>query len=207
VKRFSDLARLKRKVVRGVSLYRAGDVMKVLYVIHSGAFKMAKVSRDGREKVTGFCLPGEMLGLDAINACTHGYDARALEDSEVCVVPFEPLQRMAHTMPVLQQQIMRMVSADISRDQGLMLLLGGMSAEQRVAAFLLSLSRRYRRLGYSPDSFVLRMTRADIGSYLGLAIETVSRLISWFQHEKLISVRHREVQLVDVERLTRVVGI
>jgi CRP/FNR family transcriptional regulator len=157
--------------------------------------------------VTGFCLAGEMLGLDAINARTQCCEARALEDSEVCVVPFEPLQRLAQAIPALQQRLLRVLSADISRDQGLMLLLGGMRSEQRLAAFLLSLSRRYRWLGYSPDRFVLHMTREDIGSYLGLATETVSRLLSQFQRDNLVSVRHREVRLTDPERLTETFGV
>jgi CRP/FNR family transcriptional regulator, anaerobic regulatory protein len=204
---FSRLATVKRKILRGASLFRAGDALQALYAVHSGAFKTVSVSRDGQEKVTGFYFPGEMLGLDAINTRTQGYGANALEDSEVCVLPFEPLQRMAQVVPALQQQLFRALSADISRDQGLMLLLGGMSAEQRLAAFLLSLSRRYRKLGYSPDRFVLRMPREDIGSYIGLTLETVSRLVSRFQREKLIRIRCRDVQIIDMRRLTEVLGV
>jgi CRP/FNR family transcriptional regulator len=204
---FSILVHTKLKIARGASLFRAGDAMGALYIVHSGVFKTLRVSREGGEKVTGFCLAGEMLGLDAINARTQCCEARALEDSEVCVVPFELLQHMAQAMPALQQQLLRVLSDDISRDQGLMLLLGGMRAEQRLAAFLLSLSRRYRRLGYSPERFVLHMTRDDIGSYLGLATETVSRLLSQFQRDNLVSVHHREVRLTDPERLTDTLGV
>lgn len=207
VESFSALARLKRRIAHGTSLFRAGEALEALYVIHSGAFKTVSVSRDGNEKVTGFYLPGEMLGLGAIGTGTHAYDATALEGSEVCVIPFEHLQRMTYAMPALQQQLFRALSADISREQGLILLLAGMSAERRLAAFLLSLSRRYRRLGYSPDCFVLRMTREEIGSYLGLTLETVSRVISRLHRERLIAVHRREVQLMDVERLTEIVGM
>lgn len=190
VESFSALARLKRRIAHGTSLFRAGESLEALYVIHSGAFKTVSLSRDGNEKVTGFYLPGEMLGLGAISTGTHAYDATALEGSEVCVIP---LQRMTYAMLALQQQLFRALSAAISRDHGLMLLLGRMSAEQRLAAFLLSLSRRYRRLGYSPDCFVLRMTRQEIGSYLGLTLETVSRVISRLNRERLVSVHRREV--------------
>ena len=204
---FSALVSSKRKIMRGESLFRAGDHLETLYVIRHGAFKTVHVSRNGHEKVTGFQLPSDMLGLDAIYERTHGYDAYAIEDSMVCAASFESLQHMAHTMPPLQKQFARVISADITRDQGLMLLLGAMSAPQRLAAFFLSLSHRYRRLGYSPVHFVLPMTREDIGSYLGLTIETVSRTISRFQRDKLLGVRQRrEVQLKDVEKLARLVA-
>ena len=203
---FSGLVSFKRKIMRGESLFRAGDPLETLYLIQHGAFKTLHVSRNGHEKVTGFYLPADMLGLDAIYERTHGYDAYAIEDSTVCAAPFESLQHMAYAMPALQKQFARLISADITRDQGLMLLVGAMSAGQRLAAFLLSLSRRYRRLGYSPVRFVLPMTREDIGSYLGLTIETVSRTISRFQREKLLSVhQRREVQITDIEGLTKLV--
>jgi CRP/FNR family transcriptional regulator len=156
--------------------------------------------------VTGFYLPGEVLGLDAIGRGEHNYTAVALEDSEVCVILFSRLQEFALRVPGLQQQLFRLLSNDITRDHGLMLLLGGMSAEQRLAAFLLSLSRRYRRLGYAADRFNLRMTREDIGSYLGLTLETVSRLLSRFQRDGLIGMQQREIELKDTDRLMKLVG-
>ena len=130
----------------------------------------------------------------------------ALEDSEVCVLPFAPLERMAMSMPALQHQLLRMISGDISRDHGLMLLLGSMTAEQRLAAFLLSLSRRHQRLGFSGSRFVLRMTREEIGNYLGLTLETVSRLLSRFQREGLLTVQQRDVEIRDTDRLMEMVG-
>jgi CRP/FNR family transcriptional regulator len=164
------------------------------------------VSRHGSEKITGFHLAGELLGLDAISAGRHGFDAVALEDSEVCAVRFAALEKLALTVPVLQHQLFRLLSSDISRDQGLMLLLGSMAAEQRLAAFLLSLSRRYQRLGFAASRFALRMTREEIGNYLGLTLETISRLFSRFQREGLLKVRGREVELRNVERLREIVG-
>jgi CRP/FNR family transcriptional regulator len=204
--RFGDIAAAKRKVARGASLYRAGDSFEALYAVRSGAFKAMGVSHNGDQKVTGFHLPGELLGLDAISAGRHGYDAIALEDSEVCAIPFGALEKMALSVPALQSKLFRVLSGDIARDQGLMLLLGSMTAEQRLAAFLLSLSRRYKRLGFSPDRFMLRMTREEIGSYLGLTLETVSRLLSRFQKETVIAVQQREIEIRNAGRLREIVG-
>lgn len=204
--RFDQIATAKRRVARGASLYHNGDDFESLYAVRSGAFKTVGVSRHGDEKVTGFHLPGELLGLEAISSARHGYSAVALEDSEVCAIPFAQLEQLALSMPALQHQLLRLLSGDISRDQGLMLLLGSMSAEQRLAAFLLSLSRRHLRLGFSATRFVLRMTREEIGNYLGLTLETVSRLFSRFQREGLVAVQQRDVELRDGGRLREMVG-
>jgi CRP/FNR family transcriptional regulator len=201
-----ELTRVKRRVARGAALYRSGDTFDSLYAVRSGSFKSVGISRAGQEKVTGLHLPGELMGLDAINSRVHGYDAIALEDSEVCVVPYSRLTQLALRLPDLQAQLLRILSGDISRDQGLMLLLGGMDAEQRIAAFLLSLSKRYQRLGYAATRFSLRMTREEIGSYLGLTLETVSRLFSRLQREGLISAHQREIEIKDLAKLRDLVG-
>jgi len=206
MERFDQMTAAKRKVVRGTPVYLSGDRFQSLYAVRSGAFKTVGVSRNGDEKVTGFHLPGELLGLDAIGSGVHGYNAIALEDSEVCIIPFAQLEQMAQSIPALQHQLLRLLSSDISRDQGLMLLLGSMSAEQRLAAFLLSLSRRHQRLGFSASRFVLRMTREEIGNYLGLTLETVSRLFSRFQREGLVSVRQRDIEIKDIQSLKEMVG-
>lgn len=201
-----ELTTAKRRVARGSALYRTHDGFESLYAVRSGSFKSIGVSRAGEEKVTGFHLPGELMGLDAINAGQHVYEAVALEDSEVCVIPFARLTQLALRIPALQGGLFRMLSSDISRDQGLMLLLGSMSAEQRTAAFLLSMSRRYEKLGYASTRFNLRMTREDIGSYLGLTLETVSRVLSRFQRDGLITVHQREVELKHADGLREIVG-
>ncbi len=201
-----DAMTTKRRVDRGTSLYCGGDLFASLYAIRSGAFKTVSVSSHGDEKITSFHLAGEMLGLEAINAGRHGYSAIALEDSEVCAIPFAALEKLALDVPTLQHQLFRVLSSDISRDQGLMLLLGGMSAEQRLAAFLFSLSRRYERLGFAANRFTLRMTRQEIGSYLGLTLETVSRLFSRFQREGLIGVHQREIEFKNAGGLRDLVG-
>jgi CRP/FNR family transcriptional regulator, anaerobic regulatory protein len=204
--RFDQIASSRRRVTRGASLYHNGEGFDSLYAVRSGAFKTVGVSRQGDEKITGFHLPGELLGLEAISSGRHGYSAVALEDSEVCVLPFAQLERMAMSMPALQHQLFRVLSGDISRDEGLMLLLGSMAAEQRLAAFLLSLARRHKRLGYSDTRFTLRMTREEIGNYLGLTLETVSRLLSRFQREALIAVHQRDIDLRNAARLREIVG-
>jgi CRP/FNR family transcriptional regulator len=204
--RFDRIATTRKRVARGAALYHGGDGFDSLYAVHSGAFKSVGVSRQGDEKITGFHLPGELLGMEAISSGRHDYSAVALEDSEVCILPFAQLERMAMAIPALQHRLFRVLSGDISRDEGLMLLLGSMAAEQRLAAFLLSLSRRHRRLGYSDTHFTLRMTREEIGNYLGLTLETVSRLLSRFQREGLVAVRQREIELRDAARLREIVG-
>jgi CRP/FNR family transcriptional regulator len=201
-----QLTRLKRRIARGSTLYRTGDAFDSLYAVRSGAFKSVGISRSGIEKVTGMHLPGEVIGLEAINTRKHRYDAIALEDSEVCVIPFGQLTQLALRLPELQAQLLRIVSGDISRDQGLMLLLGSLDAEQRLAAFLLSLSKRYQNLGYSSTRFSLRMTREEIGSYLGLTLETVSRVISRLHREGVIKAQQREIELTDSHALEDKVG-
>jgi len=204
--RFGQVVATKRRVARGTFLYRDGDTFEYLYAVRSGTFKTLCVSRHGDEKITGFHLAGELLGLEAISAGRYGCGAVALEDGEVCALPFAALEKLSLSVPALQRQLFRARSGDISRDQGLMLLLGSMTAEQRLAAFLLSLSRRYQRLGFSSDRFMLRMTREEIGNYLGLTLETVSRLFSRFQKEGLLAVQQREIELRQPQALREIVG-
>jgi CRP/FNR family transcriptional regulator, anaerobic regulatory protein len=203
---FAQLAVSRRRIARGAYLTHAGDALHALYVVRSGAFKMVRGSRAGTEKVTGFRLSGDLIGLDAISRGEHLQDVAALEESEVCALPFAQLQRFSSSVPALQRELFRALSADIDRDDGLVLLLGGISAEQRLAGFLLSLSRRYARLGYSGARFVLRMTREDIASYLGLTLETVSRSLSRFRETGLIGVKQREVELNDTVALSELFG-
>jgi CRP/FNR family transcriptional regulator len=200
------LISMRRKVPRGRTLYHAGEQFEALYAVHSGGFKTVGRLTHGEEKITGFHLPGELVGLDAIDSAQHGYEAVALEDSEACVIPFARLDAAAQKFPELRHQLFRLLSRDISRDHGLMLLLGVMTAEQRLATFLLNLSRRYQRLGFSPERFVLRMTREEIGSYLGLTLETVSRTLSRFQREGLLAVHQRDIELKNMGALMEMAG-
>jgi CRP/FNR family transcriptional regulator len=191
----------RKRVKRGEDLYRAGDSFGAIYAVRSGFFKTNVILEDGRDQVTGFHMPGEILGLDGIGTEHHTCNALALEDCEVCVIPFARLEEVSREIRNLQHQFHKMMSREIVRDQGVMMLLGTMRAEERVAAFLLNLSQRFVARGYSPAEFHLRMTREEIGSYLGLKLETVSRIFSKFQEQALISVQQKLIRILDTEGL------
>lgn len=198
---FSVLARLKRKVRHAASLFSTGDPLTAVYVVRSGTFKTMTVSHDGDQKITGFYLSGDIMGLDAIDDGVYSFDAIALENTEVCVLPIHQLESMASALPALQKQLIRALSREISRDSGLQLL-GCMDAEQRVARLLLSLADRYHRLGYASDALLLHMTRDEIASYLGLSSETVSRVISRLQRKGFLTVHQRHIEFTNAAQLT-----
>ena len=191
---------------RGESLYRSGDRFTSLYAVRKGFFKSIALIENGREQVTGFAMAGEVLGMDGIAPERHSCTATALEDSEVCAILFSRLQEVAQALPGLQHQFHRMMSREIVREQGAMLFLGKMNAEERLAMFLLNLSRRFLAHGQSPSEFNLRMTREEIGSYLSVTLETVSRTLSKFQQEGLIKVQQRFIRILDRAGLERVIG-
>lgn len=191
----------RRKVPRDGFLYRMGDPFRSLYAIRVGHFKTYQVNAAGEQHITGFQMTGELLGMDAISTDRHHCDAVALEDSEVCEIPFSTLQTLFASIPTLLHHFHRMMSQEITREQSVMLLLGNMRAEQRFAAFLVNLASRYAARGYSSTGFQLRMTREEIGNYLGLTIESVSRLLSRFKKQGLIDVKNRELTLIDVPAL------
>lgn len=191
----------RRALKKGEMLYRFGDPLKALYAIRSGSLKTTGLIEDGRAQVTGFYLPGELLGMDAINTDLHPCSAEALEASEVCDIPYMALETLAQQIPSLQHQLLRIMSREIVRDEGMLMMLGRMSAEERLASCLMSFSRRLARLGDPSAEFKLSMSRQDLGDYLGLALETVSRLLSRFQDDGLISVHGRQIALRDVNRL------
>lgn len=201
VARLTDVVRNWRVVRQGQALYRAGDPFQSIYALRSGSFKTVVQHQNGKEYVSGFLLPGETLGLDGICTESHTCDAIALEDSTVCVIPFQLLEALCREIQSLQQHVHRMMSAEIVREAGQMMLLGNLTAEQRVASFLLNVSDRLRRRGYSPRDFTLRMTREDIGSHLGITLETVSRTLSRFQQEGIIRVNGKRITLLDREAL------
>jgi CRP/FNR family transcriptional regulator, anaerobic regulatory protein len=195
-----DLSYTRRRIRNGESLYRAGGSFDSLYAIRSGFFKSSVVLEDGRDQVTGFHMAGEIVGMDGIGTEFHTADVVALEDSEVCIIPYARLEE-----PGLQRQLHKVMSRALVRDQGVMLLLGTMRAEERLAAFLLSLSRRLVARGFPSLEFHLRMTRDEIGSYLGLSLETVSRLFSRFQEDRLITVQRKHIRILDIPGLKAVV--
>jgi CRP/FNR family transcriptional regulator len=198
----TNRARLKRRD----SLYRAGDAFSAVYAIRLGTFKTLMLAEDGREQITGCYMNGEIVGLDGIGDGVHTCGAVALEDSEVCVLSFDQLDQLAHHLPALMRNLYRCTSKDLYRGQEMMLLLGSMRAEERLVWFLLNLSSRYRARGYSGSEFVLRMTREEIASLLGLKLETVSRAFSRLHGEGLIQVQGRSIKLLDAPALQAMVG-
>ncbi len=204
--RVDQIVATRRKIRRGEVLFRAGDRFDSLYAVRLGFLKSTLVSADGHEQVTGFHMAGEIVGLDGISADSHTCDTTALEDTEVCVIPYERLEEFSATLPALQTHLRKVMSREIVREHGVMLLLGSMRAEERLAAFLLNLSQRFEARGYSRTEFVLRMTRAEIGSYLGLKLETVSRALSHFAQESLIAVDQKHVRIVNAEGLRALLG-
>ena len=201
MQRLDTLVAKRRSVPRGDALFRAGDAFQCAPRRATGFFKTCVSSEDGRDQVTGFQMAGELLGLDGISHDRHNCDAIALEDSQVCVIPFEQLESLSRDFTALQHQFHKIMSREIVRDHGMMLLLGSMRAEERLAAFLLNLTQRLQARGFSASSLILRMTREEIGSYLGLKLETVSRLFSRFQQEGIVRIDGRDVTLLDPSAL------
>jgi CRP/FNR family transcriptional regulator len=207
MKQVDALVATRTRLKRGETLYRAGEPFHALYAIRLGSIKSTLLAEDGREQVAGYHMQGDLVGLDGIGAGHHECDAIAVEDAEVCVLPFDRIEELARGVPALQHNLHRFLSKEISRDHNLMLVLGSMRAEERLALFLLNLAERHRRRGYSSTEYVLRLTRKEIGAYLGLKLETVSRLFSRFQEERLIRVQGRSVKLLDPAALKRVIGL
>jgi CRP/FNR family transcriptional regulator, anaerobic regulatory protein len=206
VERLDSMVATRRSVPRGDALFRNGDNFQSLYAVRTGFFKTCVTAEDGRDQVTGFQMAGELIGLDGIANERHSCDAVALEDSVVCVIPFGQLEQLSRQLSDLQRQLHKVMSREIVRDHGVMLLLGSMRAEERLAAFLLNLTKRLQARGFSGTSLILRMTREEIGSYLGLKLETVSRTFSKFQDEGLLEVKQRHIRVVDPAALNALVG-
>jgi CRP/FNR family transcriptional regulator, anaerobic regulatory protein len=200
------LAGCKRRLRQGDFLYRSGAEFHCLFVVRAGMFKTILIDSEGREQVTGFHMTGEVLGLDGIETELCQSSAVALEDGEVWEIPFNRMEALCRQEASMQRMFHRLMSREIQRDYLMMLLLGSMSAEERLAAFLVNLSQRLTVRGYSPVRFVLRMSRREIGSYLGLTLETVSRVFSRFQRDGLIRAELKSVELKDLERLRAMVG-
>ena len=203
--RLDEVVATRRKVKRGAALYRNGEAFNALYAIRTGFFKSCVTSEDGRDQVTGFQMAGEIIGLDGVAQDRHTCDAVALEDAEVCVMPFDRIGELSREINALQHHVHRIMSREIVREHGVMLLLGSMRAEERVAAFLLNLVQRLHARGFSGSELVLRMTREEIGSYLGLKLETVSRTFSKLSEDGVVEVRQRHVRILDAQALRRLI--
>jgi CRP/FNR family transcriptional regulator len=186
---------------RGDRLFKQGQPLSVLFAVRSGSVKTTVDTEDGLEKVISFGLPGELIGMEAICEGVHRSNAIALETTSVCEIPFDRLDEVAGRIPSLRRQLLRLMSREIADDQRQLQLLGGSGADQRLAAFLVALSRRFEQRGFSPREFNLSMSRQDVAAYLGMAVETVSRLLSRFSDEGAIAVDRKHITLLDIGRL------
>ena len=204
--RIDDVVANRRKIKRGATLFRNGENFTSLYAIRTGFFKTCIASEDGRDQVTGFQMAGEIIGLDGIVNEHHTCDAVALEDAEVCVMPFDRIEDLSREITTLQRHVHKIMSREIVRENGVMLLLGSMRAEERLAAFLLNLVQRLHARGFSQSELILRMTREEIGSYLGLKLETVSRTFSKFVEDGVVEVKQRHVRILDTGALKDIVN-
>ena len=201
VESLERIVRRRHPLKKGEQLYRLGDPFKSIYAVRTGVFKSTSLMEDGRAQIIGFYLPGELLGMDAINVDKHPCTAEALETSEVCEIPFAALEDLAHKLPSLQHQLLRIMSREMGRDEQALVMLGRMNAPERLATCLMSFSRRYAKLGGDPCRFRLGMSRQDLGDYLGLALETVSRLFARLQQDGMVKLEGRNITLSDPLRL------
>lgn len=204
--RIDDMVAARRKIKRGTTLFRNGERFTSLYAIRTGFFKTRVASEDGRDQVTGFQMAGEIIGLDGIVNDHHTCDAVALEDAEVCVMPFDRIEELSREVNSLQRHVHKIMSREIVREHGVMLLLGSMRAEERLATFLLNLVQRLHARGFSQSELILRMTREEIGSFLGLKLETVSRTFSKFVDEEIVDVKQRYVRILNTDGLKDIVN-
>jgi len=204
--RIDSIIGARRKVKRGETLFHNGERFTHLYAIRTGFFKTSITSEDGRDQVTGFQMAGEIIGMDGIVQDHHTCDAIALEDAEICAMPFSQIEDLSREVNALQHHVHKIMSREIVREHGVMLLLGSMRAEERLAAFLLNLAQRLHARGFSQSELVLRMTREEIGSFLGLKLETISRTFSKFVDEGVVEVKQRHVRIINTEALQDIVN-
>lgn len=202
-----SIIKRSRPLKRGEHLFRASDAFHAVYAVRSGGIKTYSISEDGDEQVTGFYLPGELFGMDGIGTDSHTNSAKTLESTSVCKIPFNQLEELSAKIPSLQKHFFQLLSAEIQADQKLLMLLGKKPAEERVAFFLYSLSSRYLKRGLSPNRFRLPMSRNDIGSYLGLAVETVSRVFTRFQNSDMLFADGKEVEILDRHMLCQAANV
>ena len=204
MQRLDEVVATRVKVKQGSNLFCHGDPFTSLYAIRTGFFKTCVSTEDGREQVTGFQMAGEIVGLDGIVNDQHTCNAVALEDADVCVMPFANVEDLSREFPVLQRHVHKLMSREIVRENSILMLLGNMRAEERLAAFLLNLVQRLHARGFSQSEFILRMSREEIGSYLGMKLETVSRTFSKFSEEGIIEVKQRYFRILEPDALKKI---
>lgn len=205
--KLDEIVQRGRPLQKSEHLYRENDNFASVYAVRSGTIKTYRLTSDGQEQVTGFYFPGEIIGMDGISKDHYANSAKALETASVCEIPFNSLEQLSTQFPSMQRHFFQLMSQEITNDQQLITLLSKNSAEERVAALLTSISARNARRKLSATSFRLPMSRTDIGNYLGLTIETVSRVFSRFNKQGLINVEGKEVTLLDSDGLRDIAGV
>lgn len=207
IQQLDSIIHRSKPLQKAQHLYREGDHFQSVYAVRSGTLKAYKTTDDGREQVTGFYFPGEILGMDGISANTHASSAKALETAAICEIPFNSLEKLSSLMPNLQRHFFQLMSREITEDQLLITLLSKNSADERVAALLLSISSRNARRKLSATQFRLPMSRVDIGNYLGLTVETVSRVFSRMQKIDVLRVDNKEIEILDLDGVRKMANI
>lgn len=207
IQQLDDIIQRSKPLQKGQHLYREGDEFQSVYAVRSGTLKAYRTTDDGREQITGFYFPGEILGMDGISKNTHASSARTLETCSVCEIPFASLSRLSTLLPNLQRHFFQLMSREITEDQLLITLLSKNSADERVASLLLSISSRNARRKLSATHFRLPMSRVDIGNYLGLTVETVSRVLSRMHKLDILRVDNKEIELLDVAGMRNIANL
>lgn len=201
-----QIVKRSRPMKRGEFLFNQGDKFNSVFAVRSGSLKTFSVTDEGEEQITGFHLPSEVIGLSAMGSNTYPVSAQALETTSICEIPFDRLDELAISLPQLRRQLMRIMSKEIRDDQQMMLLLSKKTADERIATFLINLSARFRARGYSANQFRLAMSRNEIGNYLGLAVETVSRVFTRFQQNELLKAEGKEICITNLNDLLSLAG-
>lgn len=206
LKKLDELVYVRRRLKSGTILYHTGSHFHALFAVKSGFVKTENLHDDGRVQISGFYMAGEIFGFDGIATDEHMCTSVALEDSEICIIPLDRIEHIGHELEQLQHHFYKLMSREIVRDHTIMMLLGSMHGEERLAAFMLNLSQRFQLRGYSPYNLVLRMKREEIGSYLGMKVETVSRIFSKFQEQGLLEVHQKNIRILNIEGLRKLIG-
>jgi len=203
---FEKIVRHERTLKKGEVLYKQGQPLKSLYIVHAGLAKVYLLDGDGDKQIVGFHMPGEMLGFDAIENDIHSCTAEAQEDSRICELPYDQLNELCHQVPALNKNFMALMSHDMTNKHDMMLMLGKKTGDARVAILLLNMAARFHARGYSATEFNLNMSRQDMSNYLGLAVETISRFITHMQDEKIIEVDRKYIHILDMSKLHMLAG-
>ena len=201
-----EIVKRGRPLKKGEFLFRQGEAFNSVFAVRAGVLKTFSVTDGGEEQITGFHLPSELVGLSGMDTDHYPVSAMALETTSACEIPFDRLEELSAQLPQLRRQLMRIMSREIREDQQMMLLLSKKTADERIATFLVNLSARFRARGFSANQFRLAMSRNEIGNYLGLAVETVSRVFTRFQQNKLLEAEGKEVHILNPIELCALAG-